>query len=61
MSWIDRLGNRRGDDEDYDSVEAELDAASRPPKYVYCPECHKPMLPGGKCDHVVDWNERSGR
>jgi len=61
MSWRDRLGNRRSDDEDYDVVEMELQAASRPQKFVYCPMCSLPMVPGTKCGHNIDWNERGGR
>jgi hypothetical protein len=63
MSWRDRLGNRRGDDEDYDAVEAELRNAARPAPSVYCPVCQLPCAPDkvAKCKHNVDWNERGGR
>ncbi len=43
MSWRDRLGNRRGDDEDYDTVEAELKRAARGPSLVYCSKCQLPI------------------
>ena len=63
MSWRDRLGNRRGEDEDYDVVEAELRQAQQPKKVVYCKVCGLPCDPDkvSKCKHNVDWNERGGR
>lgn len=63
MSWKDRLGNRRGEDEDYDTVEAELNQAQQAPKYVFCKVCGLPGLPDKihLCKHEVDWNERGGR
>lgn len=44
MSWIDAHGHRRGDDEDWDSVQADLRRRAERPKLVYCTECHLPML-----------------
>jgi hypothetical protein len=63
MSWRDRLGNRRGEDEDYDAVEAELQRAAQPQVHnlVECPLCGYRNKPGVKCKHPVDWNERGGR
>lgn len=43
MSWRDRLGNRRGEDEDYDTVEAELRRDAQPEPFVYCTKCHLPI------------------
>lgn len=43
MSWHDKLGNRRGNDEDYDTVEAELARNARGPEFVYCTKCHLPI------------------
>jgi len=44
MSWRDRCGNRRSDDEDYESVEADLRKRVRGPEFVYCSECNLPLL-----------------
>jgi len=43
MSWADRLGHRRGDDEDYESVEADIKRRYAPEPFVYCSKCHLPI------------------
>ena len=43
MSWRDALGNRRGDDEDYETVQAELKRNARGPSFVYCSKCQLPI------------------
>ncbi len=43
MSWHDRLGYRRGDDEDYEMVEADLKRRYAPEPLVYCAKCHLPI------------------
>jgi hypothetical protein len=41
--WLDRLGQRRHDDEDYDSVEADIKRRYAPEPLVYCTKCHLPI------------------
>ena len=42
--WVDRLGQRRHDDEDYDSVEADINRRYAPEALVYCSKCSLPIL-----------------
>jgi hypothetical protein len=43
--WVDRLGNRRHDDEDYDSVENDIKRRHRPKPdmCIYCSKCSLPI------------------
>jgi hypothetical protein len=41
--WVDRLGRRRHDDEDYDMVEADIRRRYVPELSVNCTKCHLPI------------------
>ena len=41
--WVDRLGHRRHDDEDYDSAEADIKRRYAPEPLVYCTKCSLPI------------------
>lgn len=41
--WRDRNGNRRHDDEDYDSVEADLKRRAQGEPFIYCSKCSLPI------------------
>ena len=41
--WVDRLGHRRHDDEDYDRVEADIKSQYASEPFVYCSECNLPI------------------
>jgi len=41
--WTDRLGQRRHNDEDYDSVEADIKRRYAPEPSVYCSKCNLPI------------------
>lgn len=43
MSWRDSHGNRRGDDEDWDSVQADLKRGTQGEPFVYCSKCSLPI------------------